>query len=94
MAAAEALAHGIPVLTTTGTPWSVLHERGCGWQTGPTPGEVAEGLRIATSQAAESLRCMGTAGRTLVAEQFSWERPAASLIERYDTLRRGACRRG
>ena len=31
MVVAEALAHGVPVLTTTAAPWSILRERGCGW---------------------------------------------------------------
>ena len=31
VAVAEALAHGLPVLTTTGAPWSMLPARGCGW---------------------------------------------------------------
>ncbi|GAG43150.1 unnamed protein product, partial [marine sediment metagenome] len=31
MVIAESLAHGLPVLTTTGAPWSMLPERGCGW---------------------------------------------------------------
>jgi glycosyltransferase involved in cell wall biosynthesis len=30
MAIGEALAHGLPVLTTTGAPWSMLPQRGCG----------------------------------------------------------------
>ncbi|MEZ5591148.1 MAG: glycosyltransferase [Gammaproteobacteria bacterium] len=28
---AEALAHGVPVITTRGTPWKGLLQHGCGW---------------------------------------------------------------
>ena len=41
---AEALAHGLPVLTTTGAPWSMLSERDCGWWVDATVDGIAEGL--------------------------------------------------
>jgi glycosyltransferase involved in cell wall biosynthesis len=53
---AEALAHGLPVLTTTGAPWSTLAERGCGWWVDATVEGIAEGLRQATS--CDPRRCM------------------------------------
>ena len=31
MVVAEALSYGIPVITTTGTPWKTLEEFKCGW---------------------------------------------------------------
>ena len=52
---AEALAHGLPVLTTTGAPWSMLPERGCGWWVDATVEGIAEGLRQATSCDPETL---------------------------------------
>ena len=41
MVIAEALAHGLPVLTTTGAPWSMLPQRGCGWWVDPTVDGIA-----------------------------------------------------
>lgn len=81
MAAAEALAHGVPVLTTTGTPWQILEEKGCGWQVEPTAGALADGLRRVLSCDAADLCRRGRIGRDLVASCFSWE-SAARAVER------------
>ena len=56
MVVAEALAHGLPVLTTTAAPWSILRERGCGWSVDATVDGIAEGLRQATGLETEALR--------------------------------------
>src|SRR5262249_11505939 len=45
MAVAEALAHGLAVLTTTGAPWPALAKEGCGWQVEPTVEDITEALR-------------------------------------------------
>ena len=66
MVVAEALAHGLPVLTTTAAPWSILRERGCGWWVDATVDGIAEGFRQATSLDTEALQAMGTKGRALV----------------------------
>ena len=73
MVVAEALAHGLPVLTTTAAPWSILRERGCGWSVDATVDGITEGLRQATSLDAEALRAMGTKGRTLVVAEVQLE---------------------
>jgi glycosyltransferase involved in cell wall biosynthesis len=83
---AEALAHGVPVLTTTGTPWSALPERGCGWWVDATADGLAQGLRQATSRAPETLREMGERGRELVAAEFGWEQVAKRFARIYQDL--------
>jgi glycosyltransferase involved in cell wall biosynthesis len=47
MAVAEALATGTPVITTTGTPWVDMAERGCGWTIEPTLSELSMVLKQA-----------------------------------------------
>src|ERR1700722_5999516 len=42
MVVAEALAHSVPVLTTTAAPWSILRERGCGWWVDATLDGITE----------------------------------------------------
>ena len=49
LAAAEALAHGIPTITTTGTPWGRLPENGAGWSVAPTVEGIEHALREAIS---------------------------------------------
>ncbi len=86
MAIAEALAHGLPVLTTTGAPWPMLPERGCGWWVDPTVDGIAEGLRRATSLDSTTLKTMGAKGRELVAAEFGWERIASQFVAIYEEI--------
>ena len=81
---AEALAHGLPVLTTTGAPWSILPKSGCGWWVDATVDGIAEGLRQATILDPEILRAMGAKGRALVIGEFSWKRVADLILAAYE----------
>jgi len=87
MVVAEALAHGLPVLTTTGTPWSILPERDCGWWVEATVDGIAEGLSQATSRDTRNLQEMGARGRNLMAAHFGWEQIAKQFIATYEKLR-------
>jgi len=92
MVVAEALAHGLPVLTTTGAPWSVLRESGCGWWVDPTVAGIAEGLREATVQDSGTLAAMGERGRRVVSTSFGWQRVGEMMISAYeDMLARRPC---
>ena len=86
MAIVEALAHGLPVLTTTGAPWSMLPGRGCGWSVDPTVNGIAEGLRQATSCESKLLRAIGARGRELVASEFGWKGIANQFVATYKKL--------
>jgi glycosyltransferase involved in cell wall biosynthesis len=86
VALAEALAHAVPVLTTTAVPWSMLRERRCGWQVNPNVDGIAAGLREATSLDAHTLQAMGARGRELVAAEFGWERVAKRFLLMYESL--------
>jgi glycosyltransferase involved in cell wall biosynthesis len=86
MAIAEALAHGVPVLTTTGAPWPMLEETGCGWWVEPTMDGIAEGLRSATNSDPGTLQLMGKKGRDLVSKQFGWSRIASLLRCTYEEV--------
>lgn len=89
MVIAEALAHSLPVLTTTAAPWSILEERGCGWSVDATEDSVAEGLRQATSLDQEVLHDMGRNGRSLVIERFSWKTVADRMLSAYEEVLAG-----
>ncbi|HWO42355.1 MAG TPA: glycosyltransferase [Candidatus Eisenbacteria bacterium] len=86
MVVAEALAHGLPVLTTTGAPWPMLPERGCGWCVPPTVDGIAAGLRQATSLDPHVLRSMGAKGREFVAAEFGWDRITKQFIAMYEDV--------
>jgi len=86
MVIAEALAHGLPVLTTTGTPWSMLPQRGCGWWVDSTVDGIAQGLRQSTALDSSALHAMGAKGREWVATEFGWERIAKQFVTIYENL--------
>ena len=90
MAIGEALACGLPVVTTTGTPWSQITVRGCGWYVTPTVEGLAGALRNATSSDAATLINMGLIGREYVAEEFGWQAVAKRMIELYRNIVDGA----
>ncbi len=86
MVVAEALAAGLPVITTKGTPWGVMEERGCGWwvEVGVEP--LVEALREAMALSAEERRAMGARGRELVTQSFGWRGIAQRMVPEYNAL--------
>jgi glycosyltransferase involved in cell wall biosynthesis len=69
---AEALVRGLPVLTTTGTPWSDVVTARAGWWVDPTPEAVGVALADATNRSETELRAMGRAGMSWATREFSW----------------------
>jgi glycosyltransferase involved in cell wall biosynthesis len=76
---AEALAHGTPVVTTTGTPWREAAERGAGFWVEPTEAALAAALGEAAALRPEQLDAMGERGRAWMLETFSWPAVAARM---------------
>jgi glycosyltransferase involved in cell wall biosynthesis len=89
MSIAEALAHGLPVVTTTGTPWEGLRAQHCGWWVPGAPEAIAEALAEAMALPRTQLQAMGGRGRTWMAEAFSWERIAESMQQAYGWIVNG-----
>jgi glycosyltransferase involved in cell wall biosynthesis len=86
IAVAEALAFGLPVITTTGTPWSDLPRRGCGWHVDPDAEALEAALRSALALSPDQRQAAGEAGRSWVAECFTWDRAGRDLLEGYRWL--------
>lgn len=86
---AEALAHAVPVITTVGTPWTTLAQRGCGWTIAPNGDELKEALRTALGQSETSLEEMGMIGRKWIEEEFAWNRVAGMFEAYYQWLHAG-----
>ncbi|QQR89119.1 MAG: glycosyltransferase [Myxococcales bacterium] len=79
----EALAHGVPVIASKGSPWKILEEKRCGWWTDNTPASLANAIAAALN---EDLPEWGDRGRTLVEQDFSWDSVATKLAEIYQRL--------
>lgn len=81
---AEALAWGVPVVTTTGTPWEHLNAiRAGAWV---ELSDVRAALERLTARGADELRAAGARGRRFVLDSFDWARVAARLHGFYAEL--------
>ena len=89
---AEALAAGVPVITTTATPWKTVNEVGCGWCVAPTHDGVREALRLAVGRSTADLTQMGILGRKWVAADYSWTGVASRFRAEYETVSAGGPR--
>jgi glycosyltransferase involved in cell wall biosynthesis len=79
----EALACGVPVIATKGSPWPGLAAEDCGWwiPVGDEPLKAA--LDDALGRTPENLRAMGDRGRRLAREQFAWDRVTGAMMHLY-----------
>lgn len=80
---AEALAHGVPVITTTGAPWEDIEKCRCGWWVQPGVEGVARALLAAMNTPREELSEMGLRGSQLVKEKYSWDQIGRSALQAY-----------
>jgi glycosyltransferase involved in cell wall biosynthesis len=80
---AEALACGVPVITTRATPWPELESHRCGWWVEANAPALAEALRKATAcNDAERIE-MGARGRELVRARYTWPAVAERMLAVY-----------
>lgn len=79
---AEALAAGLPVITTTGTPWRDLQIHDCGWWVSPTVAGLQEALTDALTSPLQRLREMGERGRAYV-QRYDWSHIAGDMLAAY-----------
>ena len=86
LAIAEALAYGVPVITTTGTPWGELHKHQCGWWVRPGVAELEDVLKVALSMSNNDLIDMGVRGRDLIESKYSWDICGKRHLENYQWL--------
>ena len=75
---------GVPVITTTGTPWHEVADRKCGWWVEPT----VDGIYMAIKEAIETddacRREMGQRGRALVLANYTWQSVAKRMLVVYE----------
>lgn len=83
MVVAEALAHGVPVVASRGTPWERVGDVGCGLWVDNSPAALAEALR---ALGAANLESMGVRGRHWMSESFGWDLAAERMLAVYQGL--------
>jgi glycosyltransferase involved in cell wall biosynthesis len=85
---AEALACGVPVITTRGTPWEGLLTHRCGWWIDLGVEPLAAAIREATALSDEQRREIGRRGRQYVEREFGWPDIAQQMLSVYHWMLR------
>jgi glycosyltransferase involved in cell wall biosynthesis len=83
IAVAEALACGVPVITTIGTPWQELISHRCGWWVDIGVAPLVDALREAIALPDSERSVMGLRGRQLVENGYSWAKVGKDMAEVY-----------
>jgi glycosyltransferase involved in cell wall biosynthesis len=83
---AEALATGLPVITTTGTPWQELETEKCGWWIDLTVDNLVKAITEALQLQPEELRAMGARGRKLVEEKYEIGAVTGQMLGFYNQI--------
>lgn len=82
----EALAHGLPVITTKGTPWQELEAQKCGWWIDIGVAPLAKGLAEALALTDEKRHEMGERGHKLVEEKYTWDAVVTAMVKGYEDV--------
>jgi glycosyltransferase involved in cell wall biosynthesis len=82
---AEALAHGVPVIASKGTPWSRLEEMQCGLWVDNDPESLAAAIRSISTM---RLQNMGLKGREWMRNEFSWHSVTKQMLDLYQRCAR------
>lgn len=83
---AEAMAAGLPVITTKGAPWKLLEEDECGWWIDVGVDPLIMALQAAISISCEERAEMGRRGKKIVRERFDWKNIGEQLVQVYEWL--------
>lgn len=83
---ADALARGLPVVTSLGTPWQEVENSRCGWWTRNDADSLAMVLRELISLSDDERWAMGARGRELVRKKCSWSAVARQMNEVYESI--------
>jgi glycosyltransferase involved in cell wall biosynthesis len=90
IAVAEAMAVGLPVITTTGAPWSVLASRAMGWWVAPQVEALRQALGDALYQPDGHLAAMGAQAKAYACSEFGWPAIGERMARCYRWLCSGA----
>jgi glycosyltransferase involved in cell wall biosynthesis len=86
---AEALAVGVPVLTTTGTPWQDLESYNCGWWIDLSVENIMSTLAKIFKMKVDIIETMGNNGKKLVEEKYDIPAIGKNMVELYNSILKG-----
>ena len=82
----EALSHRLPVITTTGAPWSGIVDHECGWWIDPSQKALLDTLRAALPLPRAELAARGERGAAWIDAEYTWKAESRLLMQTYDWL--------
>ena len=82
----DALAHGMPVITSTGTRWSEVEERQCGWWVDNDVDSLTKVLKSLGALSDAERAQMGENGKRLIQEKYTWPAVAKQMSAFYERL--------
>jgi glycosyltransferase involved in cell wall biosynthesis len=77
----EALGMGVPVITTTATPWDRMKEKGCGWWIEPGVESLIPVMQEAVDLDSDERASMGQRGSEWIRSEFTWESVGEQFVE-------------
>ncbi len=83
---AEAMASGLPVIVTKGTPWSDVEQKNAGLWVDNKIDTIANAIEILILKNSEEREYMGQNGRDWMSKDFSWDTIAKNMNYVYDWL--------
>ncbi|PYG25490.1 glycosyltransferase [Pelagimonas varians] len=86
IAIAEGLAHGLPVITTTGAPWEGIKAHRCGDWIDPTPEALEAALTALDAIDVNELSAMGARGYAWMKDTYSEAILGADMMAVYDRI--------
>jgi glycosyltransferase involved in cell wall biosynthesis len=85
----EAMAAGLPIMTTKAAPWEELLKHGCGWWSEISAEGIEESLADVLTHDARYLSDKGECAKKLVAAEYTWGAAARRTSELYGWLSEG-----
>jgi glycosyltransferase involved in cell wall biosynthesis len=82
----EALAHGLPVITTKGAPWAEIETARCGWWIDIGVEPLINALHTALMLDDKERHEMGLRGRRLVEEKYTWAAVVKEMVKGYEVV--------
>ncbi len=79
---AEALSYGLPVITTTGTPWEILEDENCGWYIEPNVDDLMKSLKEASNLDNDNYEIKSKNAINL-SKSYNWEKISKSFLDIY-----------
>jgi glycosyltransferase involved in cell wall biosynthesis len=83
---AEALAVGVAVITTQGSPWQDLRSYQCGWWIELSIDNLKRSLEQVIQSSPEEMKRMGVNGRRLVKDKYDIKAVAKNMTELYQKI--------